>query len=134
MSGASLTCCWVCGARVTSERDYLDHTLMEEHIECGACRRYEYHFVTGGFEERLGYVVQHWSYAESADEWQVRMDQNKAALAEARRLLGSRDVAAFERWIAERPDDATALLVFADWLSENGFPLNEAAIRAEAST
>lgn len=121
--------CEACGGKVRSETDYMEHVLMEEHAAC-PCGLWEYHYVTGASEERVGHLTFSWGYEEGSEAYRARRAEMGPAVAEARRLAAHPNRRAFALSPGDYHGDPVRCLVVADWLAEQGFPANEAAVRA----
>lgn len=130
MSGASIPCCPVCGDKIYVSRDWMEYTLMAEYWHCKNCKLAYSEWVTGCGEERIGFTYFQHSYTDSDDEGFQRRRQTVAALDETRRLWNDPN---YQQWRpvvdASVTDNPTLYLIFADWLLENGYELNDAAVR-----
>ena len=84
----TLTKCPVCDAVVEPYTDYMDHTLMEEHIICQTCDRYHFEFITGSYVQGLQiegeWVNWYWSYGEIGVDMSARHAEFNEALKRAR--------------------------------------------------
>ncbi len=75
--------CHVCGAAIVPDRDYMDHVLMEEHVECpNGC--YAYDYVTGYTEIVVGDFLWSYSYRDEFGSPTPSGLWNAAILARAR--------------------------------------------------
>jgi hypothetical protein len=65
--------CPVCKAECKYDTDFMEHIMLEEHINCpNNC--YSYMFVTGSTETRIGSVIVHGHYTDT-DKDRVYQDR-----------------------------------------------------------
>jgi hypothetical protein len=126
-------------------RDVIEGTQIEAEEHCFACNLYCSEYGYGSLNERIGYAVIGYGWEDftprSDDDPITRLRKNtnchnyrchrSELLEEAKRLWN--DPAA-RVWIGQAKGwevsyHPTDWLVYADWLGEHGYPLNEAAVR-----
>ncbi len=126
MSGASRSCCRVCGHPLRTWADRDEGRTLESAENCDGCGLYASSFAYGNTEEQIGVIVSTWSYAESCSaDWREQFE-------EARRIYASDTGRGLYRAMQERWDETTPRLVLADWCDDSGCPLSAAYLRRMA--
>lgn len=72
-------CCPVCETPMKYETDYMEHTMLEEHMSCpNHC--YSYEFVTGNTRTTIGSIEVYEHYADSKEEREYKNRMTNLAL------------------------------------------------------
>ena len=124
--GKYVSRCPVCHARLQSWCDRSEGTVLESTDTCG-CGLYHAEFAYGGYQERIGYVTDYWSYRDYETRgWEEsRRERWTQLVVEARRLLNDWGAVNFhaDYWNVI-PADPFVRHLFSEWLEENHYPLN----------
>ncbi len=126
--------CPVCGGTLKRESDRIEGTTIEDTTTCPECLLYHCDFWAGHSYQRVGFCEWNWSYNDPEDAWKGRSDQFTVTQEETGRLYRHPKWPEWKYLIGVgASQNRTALLVFADWLQENGFVLNERSVRSEVA-